>query len=109
MSPQSPEDARRLVEDVIRCWRIEELAGFALARRGYGSGIGYGVIYPADLDPGDPPMPPDTVEIYGGYGEMFELVVPEVTYLAVLAEVLRRNGLTRDADAVADLSRRLAR
>jgi hypothetical protein len=107
MSSPSPEDTHRLIEDVIRCWRIEELAGFALARHGYGSGIGYGVTYPADLDPGDPPMPPDTVEIYGGDGAMFELVIAEATYLAVLAEVLRRNGLTRDAVAVADLSRRL--
>jgi hypothetical protein len=102
MTAQPPDNARELVEFVIRCWRIEELAGFAVARCGYGND-GFGVTYPGDLDPGDEPMAPGTVEIYGGYGDAFSFVIPEATYRAILADTLRRAGRSADADTVTAL------
>ncbi len=87
---------------VIRCWRIRELAECAAARRGYGND-GYGVTHPEDLDPGDEPMAPGTVEIYGAYGEAFSFAIAETTYLAILADALRRAGHTEDAKTVAAL------
>jgi hypothetical protein len=98
-----------MVEDVIRCWRIEELGTFGVERRGYGqTDVGYGVVYKDDLDPGDEPLPAGCVKIYGGFGEEFELAIPETTYLDILVDILRRNGLNEDADAVAATSARLA-
>ena len=88
---QPPANDRELTEFVINCWRIEELARFAAARHGYGKD-GFGVTYPEDLDPGEEPMAPGTVEVYGAYGEAFSFVIPEVTYLAILADTLRRAG-----------------
>jgi hypothetical protein len=92
-----------MVEDVVRCWSsLEELASFAMARRGYGqTDVGYGVTYKQDLDPGDAPLPEGCVEIYGGFGKAFEAVIPETIYLDILASILRRNGLLEAADGVA--------
>lgn len=74
------------MEGVIRCWRIGESAEFALARHGFGnSDVEHGVTYPEDLDPTDEPIPAGSVEIYGGWGEVFSAVLAEATYLDVLA------------------------
>lgn len=103
-----PENERKLIEDTIMWWRLEELAGFALARHGYGND-GFGVTYPADLDPDEEPMLPNTVEVYGDFGAAYSIVVPETTYLGVLADVLRRNGRGAEAETIIDLSDRLTR
>jgi hypothetical protein len=99
---QPPANTRELTEFVINSWRIDELAGFAAARRGYGND-GYGVTYPEDLDPGDEPMTPGTVEIYGAYGEAFSFTIAETAYLAILADTLRRAGRSDEAETVAAL------
>jgi len=107
---QLAKDLRAMVEDVIKCWsNLEELASFGMARHGYGqTDVGYGVTYKEDLDPGDALLPEGCVEIYGGFGKEFEVVIPETTYLDILADVLRRNGLDEATDGVATTSAKLA-
>ncbi|MBV9858820.1 MAG: hypothetical protein JO038_01765 [Alphaproteobacteria bacterium] len=105
-----PQNMRELVEYVIGAWsRLSELAEFAQARHGYeNSDVGYGAIYPADLQPDDEPMPEGSIILYGGFGEYFEFCISETSYLDILAEVFRRNGLQSAAEEMIELSRRLA-
>ena len=92
------------IADVIRCGHLVQLAELAAARRGFGnSDVGFGVIYPDDLDPDErerEPIRDGCVRVYGDWGKAFEFDVAERAYLAVLAKALRENGMTKEAERV---------
>ena len=48
------------------------------------------------------------MEIYGGFDKEFAVVIPEATYLDILADALRRNSFDAAADRVATTSAQLA-
>ena len=106
MEPPTPEDAAR---DAIRhWWQLSALAEFAVQRHGFGdSDGGFGVTYPDDLDEYDrvvegDHIPAGFVRAYGFWGlpDGYEVLVPEPTYLAVLADELVATGHTQAATQV---------
>ncbi len=100
----------RQIADVIRCGHLAQLAECAVRRHGFGnSDVGFGVIYPGDLDDDEAeaaPIPPGFVQIYGFWGEAFEFVIEEGAYLAVLAKTLRENGMVAEAERVGTIAQR---
>jgi hypothetical protein len=104
-----PEAAAR---DAIRHWsRLAELAEFAARRHGFGdSDGGFGVTYPGDLDDFDRAsgefIPDGFVQVYGFWGppDGYEVLVPEVVYLAQLAGVLSAAGQVAEAARVRSLT-----
>lgn len=95
--------------EVIKNWRrLTELADFAERRHGYGnSNGGFGITYPGDLDEHDIAtgchIPEGSVEVYAYTSAIppgYEIVIPEMSYLRVLADVLRENRLSDEADRV---------
>lgn len=102
-------DPKTACLDAIRHWSsLQALAEFAVSHHGYGNTDGgFGVLYPGDLDDYDREVegqfiPPGYVQVYGFWGppDGYELLVPEATYLSVLAQVLYQNGLTAEAERV---------
>lgn len=96
--------------EVILEWpRLAELAAFARQRRGYGnSNGGFGVTYPEDLDEFQREVehiqiPSGSLLVYGyacAQPPGYELLVPERTYLMVLASVLFMAGYASEAAGI---------
>ena len=107
-----PESAAR---EAIRHWhRLPALAEFAVQRHGFGdSNGGFGIIYPGDLDEYDrvvlgDHIPAGFVQAYGFWGppDGYEVLVPETTYLAALADELSAAGHAAEAARVGSLIER---
>lgn len=97
-TPISPRDA---VRAAIRAWSsLLDLAVFAEERMGFGdTNGGFGVNYPEHVDDYDRvaqgnEIPDGFLAVYGFWGppDGYELLVPEDTYLDVLAELLDEDG-----------------
>lgn len=91
-----------LIREVIQsCGNKARLAEYARKRHGFGnSDGGFGVTYPTDAQEFEEGVIPEgSVEIYGHWGppEGYEVLVEEVEYLRVLAQVLRERGLDQEA------------
>jgi hypothetical protein len=88
--------------DVIRnTFSLPRLAEFATRRVSYGnSDRGCGLDY-GDVGDGRVP-PPGEVRIYDFWGppDGYEVIIPEATYLSVLAQVLQQNGFAAEAEQV---------
>ena len=82
--------------DAIRTWnRPEQLADFALTRRGYMDGNGYfGVTYPDEQDEYDritePVIPVGSVRVVAGYGDPASAShdISEPVYVELLRQIL---------------------
>jgi hypothetical protein len=106
--PVSDEMVECDIREVLSWWpRPSLLADLATRRIGFGH-EGYGLSYPEGIDDHDREapgihVPAGHVDIYGFYGNPdggFEHIVPETVYLGVLAQVLREQELTSEAEAV---------
>jgi hypothetical protein len=105
-------DPEAAVRTAIRHWRLPELAEFAVLRHGFGdSDGGFGVTYPTDLAEYDREVegrsiPSGHVAVYGFWGppEGYRVIVPESTYLVILAEALAEAGLTAQSSRILALA-----
>lgn len=93
---------------VISRWQSWSLlAGYALARHGYGIAGVWGVRYPNDLSAcGDEPAVPEGHVYICGYWDSsrrFDHILPETAYLAVLVKALSMRKLKHEARSVAAL------
>jgi hypothetical protein len=109
--PDTPE--LRATLDVIRSYPLDRLADSALSRRGYGnSDGGFGMLYERDPTESEEsgPIPPGCVEVYTFWGppDGEAYVIPEKTYLRVLALVLLAKDRIEDATKVDAYLRGLA-
>jgi hypothetical protein len=109
--PDTPE--LRATLEAIRCYPLDRLADAALSRHGYGnSDGGFGVSYERDLTESGEcgPIPPECVEVYTFWGppEGESYVIPERTYLQILALVLCAKGRDQDFRKVAAFLKTLA-
>ena len=101
MSDNPPIDLEQadMILNVIRSWhRPEQLAQFAVDRRGYGNTDGgFGMHFPESIDDYEREVeghliPHGQVEIYGFWGKEnggYEFTVPEAIYLTILADFLK--------------------
>jgi hypothetical protein len=111
-------DPEFVARDAIRhwCW-LPELADFAVQRHGFGdSNGGFGVTYPGDLDEYDlvvrgDSIPAGFVRAYGFWGppDGYEVLVPEPTYLEILASELATAGHAAEAALVRSLAEKQKR
>lgn len=95
------EQDEKRIREVIGVFRsIDQLAGFARERSGWGdSDGGFGVIYPKDLDEYQREVeklciPEGQVEVYGFWGPPngYQFLAREAFYLEILAAMLESQG-----------------
>ena len=91
--------------DAIHFWRkLDDLAGFALARRGFANcDCHAGIDYQVHLDE-KTEVSNGCVAAYNGNGELDgpSYEIPEIDYLKILCQYLKLNGRFDDAGVLAD-------
>jgi hypothetical protein len=103
IQPDTPQ--YRAVLDAIRSYPLDRLVDAALSRDGYrNSDGGFGVQYERDPEELEQfgAIPPRCVEVYTFWGppEGEAYIVPETTYLMILALILKANDRNRDFEKV---------
>ncbi|WP_347905537.1 hypothetical protein [Pseudomonas purpurea] len=105
------KDENRIREVIGVFQGIDQLAGFARERSGWGdSDGGFGVIYPEDLDEYQREVeklciPDGQVEVYGFWGPPngYQFLAMERFYLEILASMLESLGQRDSAQEVREL------